>query len=65
MKTTSIQSYFYEAESKVAKNPKMIVNVKGLVEKKYINTLTPKFSYKNHLGKMIFIRNGYCFINSF
>ncbi|WP_372792587.1 hypothetical protein [Lutibacter sp.] len=53
MKTTSIQSYFYETESKMAKNLKMIVNVKGLVEKKYINTLTPKFSYKNHEGDVI------------
>ncbi len=58
MKTTSIQSYFDETQSKIVINPKMIVKVKGLVEKKHINTLTPKFSYKNHLGKMILSETG-------
>jgi len=58
MKTTSIQSCFYETQSKIVKKPKMIVKVKGLVQRKYINTLAPKFSYKNHVGKMILSEKG-------
>ena len=58
MKTTSIKSYFYETTSKVVKKPKIIVKVKGLVKRQYINTLTPKFSYKNHEGKIISFETG-------
>jgi len=53
MKTTSRKSYFYGTQSKMVKNSKKIVKVKGFVERKFINTLTPKFSYKNHVGEII------------
>ncbi|WP_299522053.1 hypothetical protein [uncultured Lutibacter sp.] len=53
MKTISIQSDLYKAQSKMTKNPEKIIKVKGLIEKKHINTLTPKFSYTNHEGKLI------------
>ena len=53
MKTTSIQSYFYEAQSQITKSPKVVVKVKGHVQRNYVNTFTPKFSYKNHEGEII------------
>ncbi|MFK5958448.1 MAG: hypothetical protein QM495_06180 [Lutibacter sp.] len=53
MKTTSIQSYFYDTKTKISKKPKLVVKVKGFVKRKCINTLIPNFSYKNHIGEEI------------
>jgi len=53
MKTTSIQSYFYETKTKISENPKLVVKVKGSVQRTCVNTLMPNFSYKNHVGEVI------------
>ena len=53
MKTTSIQSNFYEAQSNISKSIKLTETVKGSVRGKCINTLIPDFRFKNHKGEVI------------
>ena len=53
MEATSIQSYFYEAQLQTITSPKLVVTIKGHVQRNYINTLIPGFSYKNHVGEII------------
>jgi chemotaxis methyl-accepting protein methylase len=50
MNTTLSEKYFKEYNSN---SSKVLKKARELVQVKYVNTLTPNFSYKNHIGEVI------------